>query len=94
MQVPSGALLVATSALLRVSDILKGDGAWDLAQMSVELPFEIRDMMVSTPTGVLSGNGDFRAWKFSSSGYFSTKLAYELVCGRDTLQKGNKWGWL
>lgn len=79
---------------LRVSNILRANGAWDLTQMSVEPPLEIREMIESTPTRIVSRNGDTKAWKFSSSGSFKTRSAYELVCGRDPVRKDSKWSWL
>lgn len=79
---------------LRVQDVLAIDGSWNLQQISIQLPEEILDKIIAVPRGIITQTEDRPVWKYSSSGCFSTKTAYQLACGGDPGSKSEEWNWI
>lgn len=79
---------------LKVSDVLSEDGNWNLQGISMELPQEILNQIRATPKGHSMQMEDRIAWKYSTTGRFSTKSAYALACGRDPTTEGRGWEWI
>ncbi|KAF7830694.1 reverse transcriptase [Senna tora] len=85
---------------LLVNDFAEGVGVWNWERISFDLPIQVQRNIFAIVCNNNSNDSDRISWKFTPTGLFSLKTAYELACAYNSHEgteeenaRNFKWIW-